>query len=322
LLLVSLARSMPDDPVIWQAVGDLLAELIDVPGAASDFAQFLCCSGSAQMYGLLNMKTDGQADGLIEDVKRRWEFDEEEPETITVPRPSPPTPPELVPTSNQKEIDARTQSEFPADRADVDENTPFAFEAVEPSERRISDRRPLVVTRQVELNSKIRNAVRADEGQSLHLAMLFETHENRYPVRVEHVRGYKSPGCDVVSFFDQGEAERFKQARQLEPARVARFIELKACSTRGGRVELTQNERAAAERHGSRYYVYRVFQDPASPERNQLAILCDPVNRGAEAISRYSYDFDNKDSGTELFNLIRLPNKASKAETFFEVTLS
>ena len=137
--------------------------------------------------------------------------------------------------------------------------------------------------------------------------MLFESLENRYPVRVEHVHGYESLGCDILSFDNLESTKRLEQTGEADLASVARFVEVKGRSDRGGSIELTQNQRNAAEKFGTRYHVYRVYQDPASPERNQLAILCDPINGGAEVISRrFTYDF-RRGSGAEWFELKEKP---------------
>jgi Domain of unknown function (DUF3883) len=303
LFLVSSADYMPDDPVLWRAIGDLLADLIDVAGAASDFAQILSCVGPAQMFRLLDLMTDGQAAKLINRATDRLEMDVDELGEIKIPAPSTVTQEtEVVPDPAQ----AQTEASPSLINTSGAENS-HAFEAIEPPEPRNTGRRSLVVTRRVESAGRLTHVHRVDEDHSLRVAMLFESLENRYPVRVEHVHGYESLGCDVLSFDDLESTKRLEQTGETDLASVARFVEVKGRSDRGGSIELTQNQRNAAEKFGARYYVYRVYQDPASPERNQMAILCDPVNGGAEVIShRFSYDF-RRGSGAEWFELKEKP---------------
>jgi Domain of unknown function (DUF3883) len=216
-----------------------------------------------------------------------------------------------VRTGREAQTDPRSSdTQFPANNGSEQEAS-RAFKPTEPPDRRSAGRRSIVVTRKVASNMRITPAHRVDEGLSLGVAISFES-QDRYPVRVEHVHGYESLGCDIVSLFTQESAERLERTGELDITAVARFIEVKGRSDRSGSVELTQNQRDAGEKFSKRYYVYRVFQDPALPEHIQLAILCDPVNGGAEVVSRrFTYDF-RRGSGAEWFEL-KLDNSANES---------
>lgn len=62
---------------------------------------------------------------------------------------------------------------------------------------------------------------------------------------------------------------------------ILRFIEVKGSSSRTGAVELTDNEYDKAQAECDRYFIYRVFRDPADQYRFEIAILQDPVHSKA-----------------------------------------
>lgn len=116
--------------------------------------------------------------------------------------------------------------------------------------------------------------VRADGEIGELLAVMFEQHAGRHPLRVGHITGYLAPGCDVLSFRSSEERDEFLSGQQRNSALVDRFIEAKARS--GGTVELSGHEWNAARQWGSRYFIYRFERDNEHPSDYLLTVLSDP----------------------------------------------
>jgi len=143
-----------------------------------------------------------------------------------------------------------------------------------------------------------------DEADSLEIVLAFERFEGRFPDRIEHLHGSDSLGCDVVSFESEIALRQAQVARELDLMHLARLIEVKGRSSRTGAVELSENQRAAAQRFRDRYFLYRVYRNPAHPETVQIAILRNPVASRAEIV-RYQYRYDlGAPSGAEWFEVV------------------
>jgi hypothetical protein len=139
-----------------------------------------------------------------------------------------------------------------------------------------------------------------DEATTLEL---FEREHQRYPLPVEHIRGSDSLGCDVISFNEEAPYLRTLQTRELEPEDVARYIEVKGRSDRTSSVELSSNQRTAAEIAEDRFFLYRVYRDRSHPAAFEVAVLGNPVDSPAEEI-RFSYNLAGN-SGAEWYALRR-----------------
>lgn len=116
--------------------------------------------------------------------------------------------------------------------------------------------------------------VRADGEIGELLAVMFEQHAGRHPLRVGHITGYLAPGCDVLSFRSSEERDEFLSGQERNSALVDRFIEAKARSS--GTIELTGHEWNAARQWGARYFVYRFERDTERPTDYLLTVLRDP----------------------------------------------
>lgn len=328
------------DPVFWRAVGDLVADAVEVAGAASDFAQLLGCQADEQRHRLLDLMTDGEAERLLADAIGRLELEEKPEEEVAEPDPAPeaeavtgvvplplphaappegaavteagrpptmatpaqpavaapvPVPvPTPVPAPMSAPASAPTSSDPPAQT----QRQPV-FVPTSAPERRASSRRRYFVTRSASYSG---SSPRLDEATSLEIASEFERLNGRFPFAVEHVRGYESLGCDIVSFASEADAREAEQERVVDPARVARFIEVKGRSDRTGEVELEDNQRRAAATYRERFYLYRVYRGPASGQV-QLAVLQSPAGSKAEVVrTRYGYDL-RAGSDAEWFGL-------------------
>lgn len=336
LLLLVGPESYPDtDPVFWRVVGDLLADLVEVAAAASDFAQLLGCRTDEQRHRFLDLLTDGEAAIRLADATARLQLEEElasaetaSPASVPIPVPAPAAPaitapapaPGPLPAPQQESAGqvppvqvspaplaapgSRTEPVPPPDTR-TEPPVPVqhrpAFVPTAAPERRAGSRRRFFVTRSARYEPSGPTS-QLDEATSLEITSDFERLQGRYPVRVEHIRGYESPGCDIISFAAEADALAVEEHRVADLSLVARFIEVKGRSDRTGVVELEENQRRAAARFQERFYLYRVYRGPSSGEV-QLAVLQSPAGSPAETVhTHYSYDL-RAGSGAEWYDL-------------------
>jgi hypothetical protein len=95
-------------------------------------------------------------------------------------------------------------------------------------------------------------------------------------LRVGHIQGADAPGCDIVSFENVQDRDRFNSDFGMDFTRVKRFIEVKGRSAEKGTISLNGNELKAAREHGDRYYLYRIYEEVEGKEW-QLVELQNPL---------------------------------------------
>ena len=101
-----------------------------------------------------------------------------------------------------------------------------------------------------------------DEERSESLCEAFERSrgQDRFPVRVGHIQGYSGPRCDILSFQCEDEFVKFRDTGDI--GLVQRFVEVKGRSAEDARIDLRGNELDAAQCHGERYWLYRLYEGP------------------------------------------------------------
>jgi len=145
-----------------------------------------------------------------------------------------------------------------------------------------------------------------DEAISLKVVELFEKSATpeRYPIRVEHIRGFEGFGCDIVSVASEETKRLVEEGHILNIADVLRFIEVKGRSNRTGLIELTDNQLSAAETFKDRYFLYRVFRDPGDLAHYELAVLSNPSESKAMKVIRTTQFDLSAGSGADWFQII------------------
>jgi len=118
-----------------------------------------------------------------------------------------------------------------------------------------------------------------DSNRCEELAEAFEEHENRFPIRVSGVVGYKGPKCDILSFESEADRDRFVAypTQEKDINDVARFIEVKGSVNEKGSINLKGNELAAARDYAERYYIYRVYEKTLNDY--YFLVLADPIHK-------------------------------------------
>ncbi len=287
------------DQVFLHAIGDLFSDLLGL-NISSDFAGFLGCDTEKQMLKLLEKKVGGETSDLLRKSKMALEEEDEDTsdETIKVPPPRPKE--EHVET--KKEEGAKSPVVVGGDQ--LPEKA--GFKPVEPPVHPKGQKKKLVVTGKTETpRTSGKRTVMVDESTSLKIVELFEKNATpeRYPIRVEHIKGWESLGCDVISVASEETKKLVEEGHKLNLADVLRFIEVKGRSNRTGVIELTENQLSASETFKGRYYLYRVFRDPSNPSHFELAVLVNPSNSQAKKVIRTTQFDLSAGSGAEWWAL-------------------
>jgi len=291
------------DQVFLHAIGDLFTDLLGID-ISSDFAGFLACDTEQQMIKLLEKKVGvAEAKEYLAKARKALEKGEEEIDlgTLTVPPPRIGEEPEIgeagYPLTKKASGEEHPTNTLP-------ENA--GFQPVEPPIRVKGQKRKLVVTGKIgNPRSPGRRTVMVDEALSLKVSELFEQSANppRHTIRVEHIRGFESLGCDIISVFSEEIKKCVEGGQELKLGEVLRFIEVKGRSNRTGLIELSENQHSAAEKFKDRYYLYRVFRDPGNPFHFELAILQNPSDSQAKKIIRTTQFDLSSGSGAEWFQV-------------------
>ena len=94
---------------------------------------------------------------------------------------------------------------------------------------------------------------------------------------MSHIQGYEGPGCDIISFQNETDWQKYTGNPKSESSLIKRFIEVKGRSSERGTIPLKGNELDAARSYTDRYYLYRLYEKDSS--ENILLILNDPLEQ-------------------------------------------
>jgi len=135
-------------------------------------------------------------------------------------------------------------------------------------------RKEKVITTDGGVTRRVTNWKRCEE-----LAVVFEESENRFPVKVSDIVGYKGPKCDVLSFSSAEQRIKFQQLSSGEKQinDVERFIEVKGSVNEKGAIDLKGNELTAAKTYKNKYYLYRMYEK--TQNEYYVLIVVDPLNQ-------------------------------------------
>jgi hypothetical protein len=232
-------------------------------------------------------------------------FDEPEPDLLPLPsagsspEPSNPSP---TPTGSDgaKEPVGSAMSQTSSSQTDSGKPT---FQPTQAPARTKSQRRKFVVAGPSTARGPTVRVLLVDEDETLEIVEQFERDDGRFPIRVSHLRGYDGPRCDILSLETQAAVSEAEEAGFLDLNVVLRFIEVKGRSQRSGSIQLPENELIGAQLYRERYFLYRVFCDPAKDDHRELAILQNPFASPAISITRIATISLHEGSGAEWFEM-------------------
>ncbi|KUI97521.1 sacsin N-terminal ATP-binding-like domain-containing protein [Vibrio sp. MEBiC08052] len=122
----------------------------------------------------------------------------------------------------------------------------------------------------------------------------------RYALAVGQYMGEEGFGCDILSFNSAEERDNFKHNKCRDLKLVERFIEVKGRSSKSASIELRGNEKTAASRYSSKYYLYRLFQ--SAKGSYSLSVLRNPLN-DIDAVEHSLYIHMDRSKHTEEFEV-------------------
>jgi hypothetical protein len=305
IYLVSGDNEVPlNDSLYWRAVADLLADLLEAGTHAAEFALILMCETPRQRLKLLNRITEGQGDELLQRASKALEVEPDDESAHPLPLPGPPEP------AGSAARESSATAVGPTGKDDSSSGTVAApiqanpaFTPTQAPTRRWTERKGLVVVRPSKTRGETVRVQLVDENETLEIVEQFEKRENRYPIRLNHVRGYQGPRCDILSVATAASRDAAIANGSLDLRQVVRFIEVKGRSQRTGGVQLTDNELSGAQEYGERYFVYRVFCDPFDDAHRELAILQNPAGSPTMAVTRTATIALDDRSGAEWFTM-------------------
>lgn len=276
-------RSDPAKPLLLaesllsDAIGEALASLFRITDGGN-FARMLSCKEEDRL--VLLQRLGGES--VLEDLdKIKAEFALFTPRAmIEAPFPMSEPPKVLLPTVKEPDTPGTEPSniEVPSD------TTPTEFSAFlyiieeEHIPEPAAEPRKLQVKTVTSPGGRSRNQNQITDGDFCERkAMEFEEASDpaRWPLPVGQIMGTDGASCDLLSFTSQEAREIFRLGPTRDLNTVDRFIEVKGRGNGGASIELRGNELDAAERYGSRYFLYRLFEE--GDGTFELAVLQNPL---------------------------------------------
>jgi len=128
------------------------------------------------------------------------------------------------------------------------------------------------------------NKNRVDPDRAEKLALIIEQELMRFPIKVSHLHGDHTPGCDILSFSTLGKKEKFISSIQdnINYSLVDRFIEVKGSSSAKGSITLKGNELKRAQKSKDKYFLYRIYE----PNKGEFELveLSDPLDEDSKKL--------------------------------------
>jgi hypothetical protein len=140
----------------------------------------------------------------------------------------------------------------------------------------------------------------ADGDRAENISMIFEQDQGRYPLKVAHIRGSDSYGCDILSFDTAVRREQFQE--ELDIDLIDRYIEVKASTADTGTILLKGSQLQTAREHREKFFFYRAYESSANATEYELAILQDPLGKSDALTPQVKIDPFRTDS-TDAFEL-------------------
>jgi hypothetical protein len=223
---------------------------------------------------------------LLRNARKRFETPVQESPEFTPPeiQPSPPaTPTESTPGDGSIGT-AESQDETVSEPVPpVDEDSSNLH--IEPSIPRTIESRDVSIQRVTTGSSTPRSRGRyhvADGDRAETICMVFERDQGRYPLKVAHIRGSDSYGCDIISFDTAVRREQFQD--ELDIDLIDRYIEVKASTADTGSILLKGNQLQTARERREKFFFYRAYESSANATEYELVVLQDPLGH-SEALT-------------------------------------
>lgn len=272
------SRFFLSDEIIADALGEIISNILRV-GVNNEIARLASCS-SGKRDLLLDRIVGGSGKERMRKSKKLLKTSEDKEEKENqFSKPSPWTPP---PKGDEEELPEEGPEE------DLAKGATKFDDIGSVSTRDLGTPVPLpkkkVVARRIQANPKSsrtpHSKKRVNPDRAENLALKFEESQERYPVKVSHIRGLQAYGCDIISLKSEKDVASFKEKNDLDL--VERFIEVKGSASEKGSVILRGNELYSAQTFRERFFVYRVYEEEDTG-LFELITLGDPLDFEKEA---------------------------------------
>jgi hypothetical protein len=208
----------------WCEVGNLLAELIGADISAHA-ANLLRCKTQREMKDVLDSVLGSEADAKLEEAFKALGGEEEDEEEFEIP---PPAEAPAQPPVNGREAPAEPVAggDRPANKpGDDDSGQPKTFEKFQIPPKRKPAKRRLVIGPSPRHSHGPIGPV-ATQEQTFRVVEEFERHQGRFSIRVSHLTGNESFGCDVISVSDEATYRDAVENKRVDASDITRFIEV------------------------------------------------------------------------------------------------
>ena len=274
----SIRTSSPlDDDDLAELIGDAFSTVLDV-NVRKEVYILAKASDREKTFSIVAE----QGTRIVHEARRRLDVDQPDEDTFEPPEinlngssPNEPT----IPRESGKGITKTTlTTDEPVHMAEIGSVEVSQVNFATINERNISIKRlgktPSSTTRQG--SRRVADGYRAED-----ICMKFEKCEGRVPVKVSHIHGSESYGCDIISFENEERRQQFE--KQKDPALIERYIEVKASTSEKNSITLKGNQLEAAQKHQEWFFLYRAYERFEDGTSYELVVLSDPTGR-TEAI--------------------------------------
>jgi len=277
-------RSFLHDEIIADALGEIVANILKVD-VNNEIARLASCVSEKRDL-LLNRIVGGSGKERMEKARELLKEPEKKEDEEVFKKPSPWVPP--------PKIDEKSDAGAPKDESVAEEPKPSDVGTVSVED---VGKIPIlqgkkIVARRIQGNPKNSNVAhnkkRVNPDRAENIALRFEESQERYAIKVSHIRGFEAYGCDILSFKSEKEFILFKE--KSNPDVVERFIEVKGSVNEKGSISLGGNELRSAQTYREKFFLYRIYEDEESG-LFELIALGDPLNVEKEAFE-ISYEIN------------------------------
>ncbi len=237
------------DEIIADALGEIITNILKVE-IGGDIARLASCS-PARRNILLDKITGGSGEARLKKAEELLVFPVEE-EVKSSPLPPEPEPSPTI-AGGFKPNDEQKKAVPPSSVGPVSVSGGGPVQIVQSRE----------IRRRVKVNAKPNSA--SATGKSLvnpdraeNLAFEFEKAMGRFAEKVSHFQGSEAYGCDILSFNNKEDLEKFKSTADMKL--INRFIEVKGSSIIIGTILLKGNELKSAQENRNKFFLYRIYE--------------------------------------------------------------
>ena len=244
-------KPLVSDEIIADSIGEIFSIVMRVD-IGSDVARLATCSSSKR--STLLKKITGDIDGVrLKRTNTLLTINTEEVEETMIPSDIP----EIAETQSAKQNSSQEQT-LPQESRNEKINgvDVSSYEQIAPKpDRTVNLRVHGMAT--ISVQGKYKRVYLAPE-RSESVALAFEKVQGRAPILVSHLQGNNTYWCDILSFKNHDELEKFKKEKNL--TLVNRFIEVKGSVNSSGGILLKGNELKRAQEARERFYLYRIYE--------------------------------------------------------------